>query len=148
NQRQEEACRALCEARGWAVTEVVRDAQSAYEQDKQRPGWTRVLRMVEDGQADRIVAWALDRITRSMLDLEHLIEMTERTGVAVTTVSGDIDLNSDIGRMIGRILSAVARAEVERKAARQRLAYAQMASKGMPHVARRPYGFEADCVTI
>jgi hypothetical protein len=52
--------------------------------------------------------------------------------VRVATVSGDIDLTTDQGRLVGRILAAVSRGEGERKAERQKLAHAQRAEHGRP----------------
>ncbi|MBC7603903.1 MAG: recombinase family protein, partial [Ramlibacter sp.] len=57
------------------------------------------------------------RMTRSMLDLEALILLAEAKGVGIATATGDIDLTTDVGRMVARILAAVARAEGGRKAA-------------------------------
>ena len=127
--RQEEACRAFAQARGWEVVSVETDSQSAYD-GKVRPAWERVLGVIERAEVDVVLAWHLDRMTRSMLDLERLISLAEPKGVGIATVSGDIDLTTDVGRMVARILAAVARAEVERKAARQRLANSQRAAEG------------------
>jgi site-specific DNA recombinase len=129
--RQEDACRALAAARDYDVVGVETDSQSAYV-ERQRPGWERAKAAVERGEADVILAWQLDRITRSLTELEQVIELTERTGASIVTVSGELDLTSSTGRMLARILGAVARAEVETKAARQRLANQQRAAEGKP----------------
>lgn len=129
--RQEQACRSLADARGYEVVRVETDSQSAYT-DRVRPGWERVKAAAERGEVDVILAWQLDRVTRSMAELEQLIDLTERSGASLVTVSGELDLTSSTGRMLARILGAVARAEVETKAARQRLANQQRAAEGKP----------------
>ena len=92
-----------------------------------------------------VLAWHLDRLTRNMLDLETLILLAEDHGVGVATVTGDIDLTSDVGRMVARILAAVARAEVERKGARQRRANQQRRAEGKRWTSGwRPFGYELD----
>lgn len=63
-------------------------------------------------------------------------------------MEGQIDLSTPSGRLVGRLLASVARAEVEMKGARHRLANEQAARAGKPHGSRRPYGYEADLVTI
>lgn len=108
---------------------------------KERPAWKRVLERVDAGEVDVIVAYQLDRITRTMLDLERLILSTQDKGVGVVTASGDIDLTTDSGRMVARILAAVARAEVERKGERQRLAERQRVSTGRRRWSHRPFGY-------
>lgn len=140
--RQETACRALALARGYEVVEVSVDNDISAYFGRKRPGWERVLQMVANGEVDVILAWHLDRITRSMKELERLIDAVLETGVGVATATGDIDLSTDSGRLIGRILAAVARAEAERKAARQVLSNLQRVATGRPQWANRPFGFE------
>ncbi|MEV4345965.1 recombinase family protein [Actinoplanes sp. NPDC049596] len=144
-QRQEQACRALALARGWDVADVVDDTISATTARlADRPGWQRVLRKIEAGGADLIVSWHLDRLTRSMKDLEYLIDLALDRDIAVATATGDIDLTTDVGRMVARILAAVASAETERKAERQILANDARVAAGKPQWIRRPFGYEMD----
>jgi DNA invertase Pin-like site-specific DNA recombinase len=74
-----------------------------------------------------LTAWCVGRLTP-----EDVIERCERAGVKLATVSSDLDLSTDTGRLVGRILASVARAEVERKGARQRRAYQQAAELREP----------------
>ncbi|WP_405428072.1 recombinase family protein [Micromonospora sp. NBC_00617] len=144
-ERQEEACRGLALARGWEVVAVVDDTISATDfRLTERPGWMKVVQMIEDGEADLIVAWHLDRVTRSMKDLEVLIELAVEKNIGLATATGDIDLTTDVGRMVARILAAVATAEVERKAERQILRNDLRIQQGEPQWIRRPFGYELD----
>jgi DNA invertase Pin-like site-specific DNA recombinase len=147
-ERQIEACQALAVARGWDVVAVHTDNSISAYSDKVRPGWEQILGMVERGEIETIIAWHVDRMTRSMHELERLILLAEGHGVGVATATGDIDLTTDTGRMVARILAAVARQEVERKAARQKLANAQRAAQGRKTNGTRPLGYERDQVTI
>jgi DNA invertase Pin-like site-specific DNA recombinase len=130
NQRQEEDCRKLADLRGWEVVGVEADISISGYSGKSRPAWNRVLSMIQAGEVDLVVAWHMDRMTRSMVDLEKMIVLADEHGVGISTVHGDIDLTSDVGRMVARILAAVARAEVERKGARQKRANEQRARQG------------------
>ncbi|MET8089622.1 recombinase family protein [Micromonospora sp. NPDC005220] len=143
--RQEQACRALALARGWEVVAVIDDTISATTTRlAARPGWRRVVQMIEAGEADLIVAWHLDRVTRSMKDLESLIDLAIDKGIGLATATGDIDLTTDVGRMVARILAAVASAETERKAERQILTNDQRVQEGRPQWIRRPFGYNPD----
>lgn len=142
--RQLEACRGLAVARGWDVVEECVDNSISAWSNKQRPAWERVLTMLERGEVDVVIAWHLDRLTRSMKELERLIALSVERGAGVATATGDIDLTTDTGRMVARILAAVAAQEVERKAARQRLANAQRAATGAKTNGHRPFGWTQD----
>ncbi|MBC3761072.1 recombinase family protein [Quadrisphaera oryzae] len=147
--RQEEACRGLALARGWTVTEVLTDNSIGARGDRERPAWQAVLDRVATGAADVVVAWHMDRCTRNMADLEELILLCNDTGVGLATATGDIDLTTDTGRMVARILAAVAAAEVERKAARQRLANQDRATQGKPNTGgARAFGYAANHVDV
>ncbi len=85
---------------------------------------------------------------RKLTDLEDVITRTEGSGVRIATVSGDIDLSTDQGRLVGRILASVARGEVERKGARQKAARAQSAVAGKPvKWSHRSFSYYEDKVT-
>ncbi len=146
--RQRDACLKLAADRGWTV-----DPKHIYVENDtsatkgRRPGYQTMMQAAESGAVDVIIAWHVDRLTRKLTELEHLITLSERTGVKVATVSGDLDLTTDSGRLVGRILASVARGEVERKGARQRAANAQRADQGRPP-STRAYGYAADGTVI
>jgi site-specific DNA recombinase len=145
--RQRDACRKLAQARGWKIVAEFAD-NSVSATNGTRPQWTKMLADAGSGRFDVILAWALDRLSRSMKDTERLVELAEKTGVRVVTANGDIDLTNDQGRLVGRILSAVARGEIERKSARQRLASEQRAAQGLPPIGPRALGWEKDGMTL
>jgi site-specific DNA recombinase len=140
--RQEAACRALAASRGWEVAAVVTENDMSATSGK-RPGYHRMLEDVKAGTYDIVLGWAVDRLTRSPGEIEDLITLAERTGALVSTVSGDLDLTTDQGRLVARILASVARGEVERKAARQRAANLQSAEAG-EQPRKRAFGYCAD----
>lgn len=146
NDRQREECVRLVDYKRWDLVEVdghpsADDISISAYGEKERPAWLRCLRMIEDGDIDVLVAWHLDRLTRNMSDLETLIVLCEKHNVSIATATGDIDLTNDTGRMVARILAAVARQEVERKAARQKLAHVQRRAEGRPWSAVKMLGY-------
>jgi len=98
--------------------------------------------------ADAVVVWDLDRLTRRPLEVEEFIDLADRRGVALASVGGDVDLSTDNGRLFARIKGAVARSEVERKSIRQRSANDQRAASGIPSAGRRPYAYAPDGLTL
>lgn len=106
-----------------------------------------MLRLIYAQAVDVVIVLAINRLVRRLADLEDVIERCERVGVKLATVSGDLDLSTDMSRLVGHILASVARGEVERKGARQRRAYEQAAELGLPPAGPVPFGFESDRIT-
>src|SRR3954451_9778034 len=142
--RQEEACRQFCAARGYQIVRVEQDNSISAWSNVPRPAFERALEAARKGECDVIVAYALDRLTRTMRDLHRIIDNATEHGVVVSTVNGDIDLTNAQGKLIATILAAVATAEVEVKAGRQRLPNSARARSGGRTVGIRPLGYTDD----
>lgn len=147
-ERQQDACRKLAEARGWEVVESYVDNSVSAFSGRRRPGFEALKSRIQGGSLDAVVVWHIDRLTRSLIDLEDVIKLAEANGVTIATVTGDFDLGTDTGRMVARILASVARGEVERKSVRQRAANEQAAKAGKRRGGRRPFGYEDDGITV
>jgi site-specific DNA recombinase len=147
--RQRADCEALCALRGWTVDSehVYVDNDVSASNGKARPEYSRMLEQARAGAFDVIVAWHVDRLTRTMSDLEVLLKLADSTGVKIATVNGDLDLTNDSGKLVGRILAAVASGEVERKSVRQRRANLQAATNGRPPL-RQAFGYTPDGLSI
>ena len=142
--RQRVDCERLAAERGWTVVATLCDNDLSASSGKRRPGYEDLLAMVDAGTVDIVIAWHIDRLMRRLSDLETLIVRCEKASVRVATVSGDLDLSTDAGRLNARILTSVARAEVERKSQRQRDAAKQAAEQGRPVGGRRAFGYSPD----
>jgi len=112
------------------VVETYVDQSSSVGDKKKRPAYLRMVQDYEVGLLDAIVVYDLDRLTRQPRELEDWIDRAESRGLLFVTANGNADLATDGGRMCARIKAAVARAEVERKGARQSRAHVQRARQG------------------
>ena len=149
-QRQEKECREMCDRLGIGVdTILVDDDRSAYT-GKPRPGYVAMLAGIAAGRWSTMVAWHPDRLTRHPRELEDLIDLLEQHAVTVHTVrAGEYDLATPTGRMMARVVGAVARHESEHKSDRIRSAARQLAEMGkVGGGGARPFGWEPDRVTI
>ena len=144
-ERFEQQCRQLVRARGLRlVAEPLRDNDVRASNGNKGGGYAEVLGMINGGQTDYVIIPVVDRFFRSMRDLEDVIDACLETGVALVAASGEIDLSHDQGRLVARLLTSVAKAETERKGARQRAASEQAARAGKrPASAHRPFGYQA-----
>jgi site-specific DNA recombinase len=148
-QRQEADCRNLAHGRGWTVAEVFVDNDLSAYRGKGRPGYDRLLDALRGAAIGGVVAWHPDRLHRSPAELETFIDVVEATGAVVATVqSGEVDLATASGRMVARIVGAVARHESEHKAERQKRKALELAQAGkVGGGGTRPFGSKADRVT-
>lgn len=147
--RQREDCERRCRDRGWTVAAVESDNDVSAAGRRHRPGFEAMLSRVAGGEAQVVVAWALDRLQRNRRDEVRLYELCERLGVIVSLVRGpDLEWQTPTGRYLADNLGSLARLEIEQKSDRQRRAYEQRAKRGEWVGGRRPFGFEPDGVTV
>lgn len=141
-QRQREDCRRIAEQRDWVVVaEYVDNSISASDARTNRPGYDQLVVAYGDDQFDALICYDLDRLTRQPRQLEDWIDAATERGLLLVTANGEADLSTDGGRMFARIKASVARAEIERKSARQKRAAIQRAEQGRPPLGPRLTGY-------
>jgi site-specific DNA recombinase len=144
--RQVTDCRALAERRGWRVADTyIDDDVSAYK-GKPRPQYRRMLDDMRAGAVDAVVVWHLDRLHRNPKELEEFFEVCDAAMVsALASVSGVTDLSTDDGRLMARIMGAVARKESDDKSRRITRKHLEMAQAGrLVRNSTRPFGYRDD----
>ena len=146
-ERQEAECKAIILAKQWTLGEIYSDTVSASKKNVVRPNYDRMLSDFKRGKFQALVCWDLDRLTRQPRQLEDWIEAAEDDGLLLVTANGEADLTNDNGRLFARIKASVAKAEIERKGARQRAKNAQLVAGGLPVPGRRRWGYGSDNVT-
>lgn len=143
--RQRERTTAIVQARGWRLVDTYADNDtSASKARGTQTDWARMLRDIEAGRIDAVVAVDIDRLLRTTRDLNLLIER----GAKVVTVDGEIDLSTADGEFRASMLASIARFEVRRKSERQKRANGDRAAQGQRIGGRRPFGYDPDGVTI
>src|SRR5437899_1663668 len=148
--RQIEDCERLAERKGWRVVERYVDDDVSAWSGKRRPEYARSLADLEAGSINGLLVYDLDRLHRQPSELESFIDLCQRLRLTnVASVSGDIDLTTADGQFQARILGAVAKKESDDKSRRIRRKHLEIASEGrVSGGGSRPYGYEADKVTI
>jgi site-specific DNA recombinase len=139
--RQLKAGRDYCAARGWEVVEeFVDDGVSASKVAPWlRPRLGKALTLPE--HYDHLVAWSLDRITRSLSDFVSLDERLQARGAAVCTVKESIDMSTDMGRLIAQILAIFAEFEAKQIGSRVKAAREFIIKAGRSAGGRPTYGY-------
>lgn len=140
----------MAEMRQWELAAEIKDNDVSAAGKRRRPGFEQALGMIRAGEAQMIVATDMSRLTRGKArDEVRLLELGLETGLRLSFVRApDLDLSTAAGRLTASILIAAARHEIEQKSERQSRAALQAAQQGRRVGGRRPFGYEADGMTI
>jgi DNA invertase Pin-like site-specific DNA recombinase len=112
--------RLVAERRGWQVVEIYRDESiSGARRRDQRPGLDAMLKDASRRKFDVVMAWALDRLGRSLIDLLGTIEHLEAAGADLYLDQQSIDTTTPMGKLLFQVTGAFA--EFERSMIRQRI---------------------------
>lgn len=107
----------------------------------ERPAIADLMHDIEAGQVDAVVVYKIDRLTRSLLDFVRLIEMFDRRGIALVSVSQAFDTSDSMGRMILNILLTFSQFERELIAERVRDSIRTRKRHGKVHGGLPPFGY-------
>jgi DNA invertase Pin-like site-specific DNA recombinase len=118
NQRRE--LRQIAERRGWEVIKEYHDVGVIGAKGREaRPGLDEMLKDAQRRRFDVVMAWAIDRLGRSLIDLLGTIQTLEHCGVDLYLDQQSIDTTTPGGRLMFQITGAFA--EFERSMIRQRI---------------------------
>jgi site-specific DNA recombinase len=143
-------CRGLAERLGLVVDEnlIFTDNDlSAHRGKKRRDGYLALLAALRAGQVSAVLCTHADRLHRSVRELEGYIEAS---GDVPThqVMAGPLDLATASGKRNARLAAVIAEGEVDQAIERMRAARRHKVERGEWTGNRRPFGFEADGVTI
>jgi len=142
--RQLKDCRALVKKQSWGEAIEFTDPDISAFSGKVRPGYAEMLAKVKAGQVTRIVVYHADRLYRRPKELEELIDLADAGRVQIVSVySGELDLSNSDGRMVARMLIAVASKASEDTSRRTKRAKQQAREKGLGSGGPRPLGWKA-----
>jgi DNA invertase Pin-like site-specific DNA recombinase len=138
-ENQVAALRQIAERRGWQVIEQYSDAGISGARGRDgRPGLDQMLKDAQRRKFDVIMAWAIDRLGRSLIDLLGTIQTLEACGVDLYLDQQSIDTTTPAGKLMFQVCGAFA--EFERNMIQQRIhaglkrAVAQGKTLGRPKV--------------
>lgn len=107
-----------------------------------RPRWHEALRDLRNGVIDALMVWDIDRLARDPRDLEDAIEVVQYYGKRVEgPTPGQIDLTTDSGITMARVLTAMNNKSSADTARRVKRAHREGAEKGYTPGGRRPFGY-------
>jgi len=160
--RQERDCRELAARQGWAVGQVyIENDTSAYKRRTirlpdgstalrvVRPAFRQMLDDLASGACDALAGYDLDRVARDPRDLEDLIDVVESRSIPTRAVTGSLDLSSDAGVTMARVMVAVANKSSRDTARRVTRKQQELAEQGRHKGGGiRSYGYGRDGMTV
>jgi len=140
---QRERLRMYCDLYQHELLDVIADAASG--KSLERDGIQQVFRMLRCGEAEGVVVLKLDRLTRSLRDLQSLLEeffaANAETPRQLMSVNEHLDTSTANGRMMTNLLMVIAQWERETIGERTKEALAYKKAKG-ERCGSIPYGWE------
>jgi site-specific DNA recombinase len=109
-----------------------------------RPALKEMLRDLRDGRLNCVLAYKIDRLTRSVKDFHVLMDIFDRCGVKFVSVTQSLDTQNPMGRLLRNVLLDFAQFEREMTADRTRDKMHQRAQKGLWNGGNVPYGYASE----
>lgn len=117
---QQKAIEAWCTAQGHQLVRVVVEpGRSAYKSNRtSRPGYREAAALIQNGAADLLAVWKVDRACRNTLDLLQLVQDLEAGGAGFASVTEQFDTSTPMGKAMMTIVGVLAELESAQKSER------------------------------
>jgi len=109
---QVSSCLRRCEEQGWIVKYVFVDEAKSGE-NTERPKFQCMIEKANAKEFDVVIAWKLDRICRSLVDLVNTEREFRRLEIGLCSVTENVDTVSALGRFNFRNLASYSELERE-----------------------------------
>ena len=131
---QEEKLKEFCKFKGYEIYKVYEDAGISAKNDK-RPAYQEMMQDVKDKKINVIVAFKLDRLTRSVYDIEKLMKFVNDNECDIDCMADESNTTTSNGRMVMRIMTSVSQNEIEKCSERTKFGMAGAIKSG--HISNR-----------
>ena len=139
---QEEKLLQLCKFKELDVYKFYKDAGISAKDMEHRPQFQEMLKDMKEGKLNYIVAYKLDRITRSVRDLEELISVLEQYNCFLLCDRDDVNTSTANGRFFVRMLTVLSQLEIEIVSERTKFGLNGAIKSG--HIpGQRPFGYKS-----
>ena len=139
---QEKRLRAMCEYKGYEIYKLYKDAGISAK-DMNRPAFEELLQDIREKKCNTIVVLKLDRLTRSVYDMEFIMKFLEENDAYLDCANEEINTTNSSGKMVARLLTTVSQNEIERTSERTKVGLAGAIKEG--HIpGKNPLGYKRD----
>lgn len=122
----------VAERSGWEVVAIFEDQGiSGAKGRDQRPGFDALLKAVARSEIQMVVAWSVDRLSRSLSDLVAFLSDLQAKGCDLYLHQQAIDTSTPSGRMLFQLLGVFAEFERSMIGSRVRAGQARARARGV-----------------
>ncbi len=145
--------RKVAKAAGYHIVDEFHDRVSAYANAKgelkDRPGYEAMVRGVGTGRYDVVLAVHPDRLSRDTSTASVFKQLCRRNGVNIhTKTMGLLNLDDPMERAMSSVMDVFSELDVAVRMAKQADRFEDEVSHGRPLWGTRPFGYNADRLTL
>ena len=126
---QEKEMKKLCMYKNYQIYKVYRK-EGVSAKNMNRPKFQEMIQDLKDGKINRIIVYKLDRLTRSIQDLEVICKLIEKYHCSLDSVSEEINTDTATGVFFIRMTTILAQLEIERTSERTKFGLKGAAKNG------------------
>ena len=114
----------------WDVAGVYRE-EGKSGKNTERPQLQRLIQDIQSGLINTVLCTKIDRITRSLIDFYHLLEVFQEQNVDFVSLDESVETSTPFGKAVTKILLVFAELEREQTSKRTREKMAWRAEQGL-----------------
>ena len=127
---QKERLEAYCKFKGFVIKDYYTDAGISAKTGNYRPAFEELLQDIRDKKCNTIVVLKLDRLTRSVYDMEGIMKFLDENNAYLDCANEEINTTNSSGKMVARLLTTVSQNEIERTSERTKVGLAGAIKEG------------------
>lgn len=135
--------KAHCNYKGYEIEKIYRDEGKSAKDMKGRPEFQKMVKEVCDGTINKIIIYKLDRLTRSVKDLEEILTLIEKHNCNLESVTEEINTKNAFGMFFIRMVILLAQLEIDQTRERTIMGLVGTVKQGIP-IGKIPIGYKRD----
>lgn len=137
---QRERMLKLCDYKDYKVYKIYEEAGISAK-NMNRPAFQEMIQDIKDKKINKIIIYKLDRLTRSIHDLEEICLFLDENNCGLESMCEDVNTTSANGKFFLRMLTILAQLEIERTSERTKFGMIGAVKKGH-FVGPAPVGYK------
>ncbi len=133
----------FCNYKKLNIKKVYKDDGKSAKDMKGRPEFLKMVKDVKDGKINNICIYKLDRLTRSVKDLEEILVLLDECDCGLMSVSEEINTKGYMGVFFIRLTILLAQLEIDQTRERTIMGLIGTVKQGIP-IGKLPLGYKRD----